>query len=100
MSTHTKTHQITRYSLEPTFVIPDSVKLVLKENQQVTPATETTFNNETDNREPEIEIHIDTIEQSAIEEEVSTTLEEKPISNRAKKKKKWVANIGKSSKTE
>jgi len=42
----------------------------LKENQQVIPATETTVDNESENREPEFEIHINAIEQNAIEEEI------------------------------
>jgi len=87
--------QITQYSLEPTFIIPDSVKLVLKESQPTTQTTAITIENETDNRDAELEIHINDTEQSAIEEEITADPEEKPLSNRAKKKMKWIANIGK-----
>lgn len=90
-----KQAQITQYSIEPTFTIPDSVKLVLKENQPTTQTTAITIEDETDNRDAELEIHINDTEQSAIEEEITADPEEKPLSNRAKKKMKWIANIGK-----
>lgn len=92
--------QITQYSLEPTLIIPDTVKLVRKENQPATQVVTTTSEDETDHRDTGLEIHLDDTEQSAIEETISVDAKEKPLSNRAKKKRKWVANIGKIRKQE
>jgi len=92
--------EITQYSLEPTYIIPDTVKLVLRESKPVTQVVTNTSEDETDHRDAGLEIYLDKTEQSAIGEASSVDVEEKPLSNRAKKKRKWVANIGKIKKHE
>jgi len=77
--------QITQYSLEPTYVILDTVKLIPKEEQPI----------ENTNTDMELEIHLNEEERTTIEAEIIITKEDKPLSNRAKKRKEWVKNIGK-----
>jgi len=83
--------QITHYSLEPTYIIPNTIKLIPKEEQPIAPTIESVIGSSV----IEIEIQLDEEEQSIIEEEIVTTNEDRQLSNRAKKRKKWVENIGK-----
>ena len=66
--------------------------------QPSTQAAMQTLEEETHNEE--LQIHIDNTEQQAIEKEIPAEAEEKPLSKRARKKMKWVENIGKNRRNE